>query len=166
MFVVHARKAILAGLSPKQNRSIPPLNYDYVYRLKQEFPDLRIVLNGGIRDTASVHEHLQYTDGVMIGRQAYSDPYWMAELQAQLLNESDSINLPDRHDIIRQMAIYAQKEMESGTRLPHITRHMLGLFAGQPGARNWRRFLSEQSRRADAGPDLLLQSLDYCPQSG
>jgi tRNA-dihydrouridine synthase A len=166
MFVVHARKAILAGLSPKENRSIPPLKYDYVYRLKQEFPDLRIVLNGGIRDTPSVEEHLQYTDGVMIGRQAYSDPYWMAELQAQLLNESGGAKLPDRHDIVRLMAVYAQKEMELGARFSHITRHMLGLFAGQPGARIWRRFLSEQSRRADAGPDLLLQSLDYCPRSG
>jgi tRNA-dihydrouridine synthase A len=166
MFVVHARKAILAGLSPKENRSIPPLKYDFVYRLKQEFPDLRIILNGGIRETASAQEHLQYTDGVMIGRQAYSDPYWMAELQGQFLAEPGAPGLPDRHDIVRQMAVYAQREMESGARLPHITRHMLGLFAGRPGARNWRRFLTEQSRRPDAGPDLLLQSLDYCPQPG
>jgi tRNA-dihydrouridine synthase A len=166
MFVVHARKAILAGLSPKENRSIPPLKYDYVYRLKQDFPALRIVLNGGVRDTAAVQAHLQHTDGVMIGRQAYSDPYWIAQLQAQLLNEREVSVLPTRQDIVRAMAVYGRQEMERGTRLHHITRHMLGLFAGQPGARNWRRFLTEASRRPEATPDILLRSLDYCASTG
>ena len=166
MFVVHARKAILAGLSPKENRSIPPLKYEYVYRLKEDFPELRILLNGGIRDTQSAQAHLQYTDGVMIGRQAYSDPYWIAELQTRLLDQSADGDLPDRHEIVRQMVVYSREEMQRGARLHHITRHMLGLFAGQPGARNWRRFVTEESRRPDADPDVLLRSLDYCSQPG
>jgi len=166
MFIVHARKAILAGLSPKENRSIPPLKYEYVYRLKQEFPDLRVILNGGVRDTHAVLAHLQHTDGIMIGRQAYRDPYWLAELQCRLLGESAGTEPPGRHEIVRQMAVYSGQEMQRGTRLQHITRHMLGLFTGQPGARNWRRFLTEESRRPDADPDVLLRSLDYCPPSG
>ena len=166
MFIVHARKAILAGLSPKENRSIPPLKYEYVYQLKQDFPELRIVLNGGVRDTAAAQAHLQYTDGIMIGRQAYSDPYWIAELQSRLLDKQPGEALPDRHEIVRQMEAYARAEMAQGTRLHHITRHMLGLFAGQPGARNWRRFLTEGARQPDAGADVLLRSLDYCQQSG
>ena len=114
MFVVHARKAILAGLSPKENRSIPPLKYEYVYRLKEDFPELRILLNGGIRDTQSAQAHLQYTDGVMIGRQAYSDPYWIAELQTRLLDQSADGDLPDRHEIVRQMVVYSREEMQRG----------------------------------------------------
>jgi len=163
MFLVHARKAILDGLSPKENRSIPPLRYDVVYRLKQTFPHLRIVLNGGVRDTASVNEHLRSVDGVMIGRQAYSDPYWLVELQQKLFGESPAAGSLSREAIIRQMADYAEGELSKGVRLSHITRHMLGLYSGQRGGRHWRRYVSEEVRRPDAGPEVLLKSLDYCP---
>jgi tRNA-dihydrouridine synthase A len=163
MFLVHARKAILDGLSPKENRSIPPLRYDVVYRLKQTFPHLRIVLNGGVRDTASVNEHLRSVDGVMIGRQAYSDPYWLVELQQKLFGESTAVGSLSREAVIRQMADYAEGELSKGVRLSHITRHMLGLYSGQRGGRHWRRYVSEEVRRPDAGPEVLLKSLDYCP---
>lgn len=162
MFIVHARKAILAGLSPKENRSVPPLRYDVVYRLKKDFPDLRIILNGGVRDTPAVKAHLLAADGVMIGRQAYSDPYWLVELQRDLFAEKAHAQVPDRRAVVVKMAEYADSQLTDGVRLSHVTRHMLGLFAGQPGARNWRRFVSESSRSPDAGPEVLLKSLEYC----
>jgi tRNA-dihydrouridine synthase A len=160
-FVIHARKAILAGLSPKENRSIPPLKYDTVYRVKKEFPDLTIVINGGIAGVDEVQRHLGHVDGVMIGRKAYSEPYLLAELQAQVLKPGSDTGwrLPDRYDVVRQMAAYAEEQLVGGVRLHHITRHMLGLFAGRPAARRWRRYLSEQGQRPDAGPEVLLDSL-------
>lgn len=160
MFIVHARKAILQGLSPKENRSIPPLNYETVYRLKRDFPELRIVINGGVRESAAVGIHLQHTDGVMIGRQAYSHPWWIAQLQGQLLAASDSASgEPNRADIVHAMAAYADRQLTAGVRLNHITRHMLGLYTGEPGARAWRRFLTEEARLPDAGAEVLLNSL-------
>jgi tRNA-dihydrouridine synthase A len=162
MFIVHARKAILAGLSPKENRSVPPLRYDVVYRLKRDFPGLRIVLNGGVRDTPAVRAHLRQTDGVMIGRQAYSDPYWLVELQRELFGCAHEDVLPDRRTVVMKMAEYADRQCSQGVRLSHITRHMLGLYAGQPGARNWRRYVSESSRSPTAGSEVLLKSLEYC----
>jgi len=159
MFAVHARKAILAGLSPKENRSIPPLKYDTVYRLKRDFPGLRIVLNGGVRDTESVRAHLEQVDGVMIGRQAYSNPWWLTELQAQLLSDP-AAGLPERAAVVMQMARYADEQVGQGVRLSHISRHMLGLFTGQPGARSWRRFVAEESRSEDANGDVLRRSLE------
>ncbi len=159
-FVVHARKAILDGLSPKENRSIPPLRYEVVYQLKRDFPHLRIILNGGVRSTAEVREHLKHVDGVMIGRQAYSDPYWLTELQ-QLLQASDAgTEVPSRESIVTQMAEYAERITASGTRLHHVSRHMLGLYAGQAGARAWRRFISEGAAGRDAGADVLRRSID------
>jgi tRNA-dihydrouridine synthase A len=157
MFIVHARKAILSGLSPRENRTIPPLRYDVVYRLKREFPHLRIILNGGIRDSVSVGQHLQYVDGVMIGREAYSNPYWLAELQAELLPGNAGLS---REQILLQMQEYAECQLRAGIRLAHIGRHVLGLYAGQPGARHWRRFVMEQSRRPDARADILQHSLE------
>jgi tRNA-dihydrouridine synthase A len=159
MFIVHARKAILAGLSPKENRDIPPLRYDVVYRLRQEFPTLRIVINGGVRSTAEVESHLREVDGVMIGRQAYSDPYWLTRLQRLLLPATALWEPPSRESIIMQMAEYVEREQSKGARLHHISRHMLGLYAGQPGARAWRRFLSEGAADRNSGPELLLQSI-------
>ncbi|MGI9290124.1 MAG: tRNA dihydrouridine(20/20a) synthase DusA, partial [Gammaproteobacteria bacterium] len=156
-FIVHARKAILSGLSPKENRSIPPLIYERVYQLKQDFPHLQIILNGGIRTTDEVREHLQHVDGVMIGRQAYSDPYWLTDLQ-QLLAGNDSV--PRREDILAMMADYAGNQVESGARMHHITRHMLGLFTGQPGARKWRRFISQGCAKPSSGPEVLLESIN------
>ena len=161
LFILHARQAILAGLSPEENRTIPPLRYPLVYKLARDFPGLRIVLNGGVRSSREVREHLLYTDGVMIGRQAYSDPYWMCKLQEGFLNPAAGREwtAPDRNQIVEQMAEYAEKVLAEGARLHHITRHMLGLYAGQPGARAWRRFLSESVTGKDAGPDVLLESL-------
>jgi tRNA-dihydrouridine synthase A len=158
-FVVHARKAILDGLSPAENRSIPPLCYERVYRLKEDYPQLHITLNGGVRSSAEVKQHLQYVDGVMIGRQAYKEPYWIAELQQQLFAAADG-GLPSRAGLVEKMADYAEQALGAGARLHHVTRHMLGLYAGMPGARSWRRFISEGVRDARAGPELLLRSLD------
>ena len=160
-FVIHARKAILSGLSPKENRSIPPLKYETVYRLKRDFPGLTIVINGGIAGVDDVRGHLGHVDGVMIGRKAYSDPYLLAELQAQIVRPASGMDWrpPDRHEIVRQMAVYAEGQVTGGVRMHHITRHMLGLFAGQPAARRWRRYLSEHGQRPGAGPEVLLDSL-------
>ncbi|MBT8421581.1 MAG: tRNA dihydrouridine(20/20a) synthase DusA [Gammaproteobacteria bacterium] len=157
-FIVHARKAILAGLSPAENRTIPPLRYERVYQLKQDFPHLHISINGGIRTTADALSHLQHVDGVMIGRQAYADPFWLSELHAAIFGTE---SLQSRDGIVRQMADYAAKAMSEGARLNHVTRHMLGLYAGQRGARAWRRFLSQEVHKPDAGPELLVDSLRF-----
>jgi len=154
-FVVHARKAILAGLSPKENRCIPPLRYDVVYRLKREFPALTVVLNGGIESVAQVREHLEHVDGVMIGRKAYGDPWFLASLQRTGTGASDKT----RQDIVIAMAEYAAGQIAAGARLHHISRHMLGLFTGVPGARRWRRFISERAGRDGADEQLLIDSL-------
>jgi tRNA-dihydrouridine synthase A len=130
-----------------------------VYRLSQEFPKLRIVINGGVRTTAETGAHLNKVDGVMIGRQAYSDPYWLTELQGLVSPEGAKWQAPTRESIVMQMAEYAGREQSKGTRLHHISRHMLGLYTGQPGARAWRRFLSEGAARRDSGPEVLLESL-------
>ena len=159
-FVVHARIAILEGLSPKENRSVPPLRYDRVYRLKQEFPELCIVLNGGIKRIADADEVLPNVDGVMIGRQAYHDPYFLARLEHHL---DPSVPLPDRRDIVERMLPYIEKELANGERLGRITRHMLGLFAGEPGARAWRRYLSEKAFRDGAGTEVLVEALERLP---
>ncbi len=162
-FILHARKAILGGLSPKENRTIPPLRYPLVYQLAEDFPELRMLINGGIRDLADVRRHLRRVDGVMIGRQAYSEPYLLAELQESVLNDicRRSWRAPVRSEVVEQMARYAAREIDAGVRLHHITRHMLGLYAGQPGARSWRRYLSTHAGQAGASTDLLLQSLQY-----
>jgi tRNA-dihydrouridine synthase A len=162
-FIVHARKAILGGLSPKENRNIPPLRYPMVYQLSDDFPDLRMLINGGIRDTAAVVDHLRHVDGVMIGRQAYKEPYWMAELQSTVLSgeSGDVMQLPLRTEIVEKMADYAEQEMARGARLDQISRHMLGLYAGQPGARRWRQFLSTSANLKNAGPGILSESLKF-----
>ena len=160
-FIVHARKALLTGLSPKDNRSIPPLRYDYVYRLKEECPELSLVINGGIESVSGVREHLARVDGVMIGRKAYGDPFFLARLQDEILDAGSGKRgkLPDRAQVLRSMAVYAERQLAAGTKLHQITRHMLGLFNGCPGARRWRRFVSERSARPGAGPDVLIDSL-------
>lgn len=156
-FIVHARKAILGGLSPKENRTIPPLRYDLVYRLKGDFPQLRIVLNGGVDDADAVRGHLaRDLDGVMIGRKAYSDPYWLATLQERFLPRSPW-QPPDRATVVAAMARYAATELDRGGRLHHITRHMLGLYHGRPGARDWRRRLTAMSADRAAGADALAE---------
>jgi tRNA-dihydrouridine synthase A len=136
-FVVHARIAILKGLSPKENREVPPLRYEDVYRLKQERPHLTIEINGGIKTFAETQAHLQHVDGVMIGREAYHNPYLLAEL-GQLWN----LEAPDRFDIMEQMLPYIEQRLAEGAPLSIITRHILGLFQNLPGARKWRQALS------------------------
>lgn len=154
--IVHARKAILSGLSPKQNRAIPPLVYERVYGLKRDFPDLAVDLNGGVRSLDDCNTHLRHVDGVMIGRQAYNEPWLLAELRP--LTGAAPVTFT-RADVVRRMLPYVEKELAAGTSLKHIVRHMLGLFAGQPGARAWRRTLSERAHLPGAGSDVLLDAL-------
>ena len=159
-FIVHARIAILDGLSPKENRTVPPLNYERVYRLKEANPDLEIVLNGGISEIGHVEDVLGRVDGVMVGRQAYHHPYFLAELEHHM---KPKVPLPDRHDVVEQMLPYIERELEQGERLGRITRHMVGLFAGMPGARAWRRYISENAYADGAGTEVLLAALDAMP---
>ena len=163
-FVVHARIAVLQGLSPKDNRSVPPLNYERVYRLKSDYPDLSIVLNGGITTVEECKSHLEHVDGVMIGRQAYQQPWFLTELERTF--GQASADLPaSRHDAVQRMLPYIRSELAQGTELKRVTRHMLGLFNGQPGARAWRRYLSEHAHRASAGIDVLHAALDRLPRA-
>jgi tRNA-dihydrouridine synthase A len=155
--IVHARKAVLGGLSPKDNREIPPLRYEVVRRLKQTFSALPIVVNGGLRDSTAVLEALAWCDGVMLGREAYHRPFVLAELHQQLAG--DAAAPPSRAALIERMARYCARELAAGERLSAITRHMLGLYAGEPGARDFRRTLSEGARAAGAGPELLRRAV-------
>ena len=154
-FLVHARNAVLKGLSPKDNREVPPLKYDYAYRLKKEFPELRIVVNGGIDSLDQVSAHLWNVDGVMLGRVAYHDPYILAQADAQLFGEP----LQDRAAIVDAMFTYAQAEVACGTPLRAIVRHMLGLYHGRPNARTWRRMLSDAKLLSANRPELMLEAM-------
>lgn len=156
-FIVHARKAWLSGLSPKENREIPPLRYTEVYRLKQEFPALNIVINGGISEIAASREHLQHVDGVMLGRAAYHNPYLLSTIDRDLFGANTAI--PSRAEVIEKLLPYIENQMGHGATLHHITRHILGLYQGEPGARQFRRILSEQAHRKGAGIEILLQAL-------
>ncbi len=155
-FVMHARKAVLAGLSPKQNRDVPPLHHDWVYRLKKESPGLEIVINGGIDSVESVKNQLDHVDGVMLGRAAYHTPWLLAECQQQFF---ETHGVSRREDIIEPMNLYLERQVKKGTAVKHISRHLLGLFQGLPGARAWRRYLSENAYRDDDNTDLLNQAL-------
>ena len=159
-FVVHARIAILEGLSPKENRRVPPLNYERVYRLKKKNPELEIILNGGISQIEHVDQVLDHVDGVMIGRQAYHNPYFLAELEQHMNPEW---KMPDRGVVIEQMIPYIENELGQGERLGRISRHMVGLFAGRPGARAWRRHISENAFREGATVDVIREALDAIP---
>ena len=154
-FIVHARKAILSGLSPKENREVPPLCYEFVYRLKAEFPGLVIVLNGGVRDLDSVRAHLEKVDGVMIGREAYHNPYFLAELEHALHGVEPS----SREAVMSAFADYAEARLAEGVRLSSMTRHVLGLYLGRPGARRWRRQLSEGACKRGAGPEVIREAM-------
>jgi tRNA-dihydrouridine synthase A len=157
VFIVHARKAWLQGLSPKENREIPPLNYPWVYQLKRDLPQLTIVLNGGITNLESCHEHLQHVDGVMLGRAAYHDPWLLANVDATLFGTDNPV--ASKHEAVRNMLPYIAEELQQGTALNHITRHLLGLFQGVPGARQFRRHLSEHAHRKGAGIAVLEDAL-------
>lgn len=158
-FIVHARKAWLKGLSPKENRDVPPLVYPNVYRLKQEFPQLTIVINGGVKTLDDTLLHLDHVDGVMVGREAYSNPYLLADVDARLFNDSHTV--PSRLEVAHQYINYCQQEMAKGTRLNHLSRHVLGLFQGEKGARAFRRHISENAHRDGANTDVLVDALRY-----
>jgi len=159
--IVHARKAWLQGLSPKQNREVPPLEYDRVYRIKQRYPGLNVYINGGITELDDIDSHLMQVDGVMIGREAYHNPWLLAELESHF---DDTPVLRSRHAIVEAMFPYIEEALSQGVRLQQISRHMLGLFQAQAGARAWRRHISEQAHLPGAGIEVLEQALKYVPQ--
>jgi tRNA-dihydrouridine synthase A len=166
-FILHARKAFLAGLSPKENRTVPPLRYDVVYQLRRDFPGLRLVINGGIETAEGIRRHLTAgMDGVMIGRKAYADPWWLKAVDAEFITTGESRPPLSRADVVAAMVAYARRECGGGTRLHHISRHMLGLYHGQPGARHWRRALTLGAARPEAGPEVLLAALESVPAAG
>ncbi|WP_159879610.1 tRNA dihydrouridine(20/20a) synthase DusA [Aquitalea denitrificans] len=160
-FIVHARNAILKGLSPKENREIPPLKYDYVYRLKQERPELEILINGGVKTNAEIAEHLRHVDGVMVGREAYHNPWLMAEWDAAFYG--DDSTAVTRQQVVEAMLPYIRARLAEGHKLRNIARHILGLFQGMPGARQWRRMLSDAKLLDGADEGLLLQALAAMP---
>jgi tRNA-dihydrouridine synthase A len=155
-FIIHARKALLKGLSPKQNREIPPLSYPTVYRLKKDFPQIEFILNGGVKTVEESKEHLKYVDGVMLGREAYHNPYAMIEMDNQLYQAKKEI--PSRQQVIDIFIKYTKEQLATGVPLNHMTRHILGLFHGQPGAKAWRRHLSENATKQGAGIEVLQQA--------
>ena len=163
-FIVHARKAWLSGLSPKENREVPPLSYDTVYRLKQEFPQLTIVINGGIHTLAECQEHLKRVDGVMLGRECYENPYRLAEIDRALFG--DERPAPTRDEVVERMRGYVEQEIASGNAMFHITRHMLGLYRNQPGGRGFRRVLSEREHGAEQDWDTMELALREVARAG
>nr|VFK29941.1 MAG: tRNA-U16,U17-dihydrouridine synthase [Candidatus Kentron sp. MB]VFK31930.1 MAG: tRNA-U16,U17-dihydrouridine synthase [Candidatus Kentron sp. MB]VFK76179.1 MAG: tRNA-U16,U17-dihydrouridine synthase [Candidatus Kentron sp. MB] len=156
-FIIHARKAWLRGLSPAQNRRIPPLRYDMVHGLKADFPELAIILNGGIQDLDGARQHLCVCDGVMIGRAAYHEPYLLA--QADEFIFGDPRPPLSRYEVVERFIPYLEREMANGVPIGRMTRHILGLFTGQPRARAWRRYLSERIHESDAGVRVLRDAL-------
>ena len=161
-FIVHARKAWLQGLSPKENRDIPPLRYDDVYRLKQEFSDLIIEINGGFLTHAQILPQLEQVDGVMIGRAAYDNPYLFAIADRQYYQDEGMVR--SRHDVAEAMLPYIEHWVSKGLKLNKITRHMLQLFTGRPGSRYWKRQLTERSCKPDAGTEVIAETLDEIPR--
>lgn len=160
-FIVHARKAWLTGLSPKENRTVPELRYHDVYRLKRTHPRLRIELNGGVTSLAEVREHLRHVDGVMVGRWAYERPYALAPADGEL--SGGAAAPPNRREVVERMLPYIEAMLWRGVPLSRMTRHMLGLFAGEPGAKAWRRQLSERAHEPGAGIDVVRQALERVP---
>lgn len=157
-FIIHARKAWLHGLSPKQNRDLPPLQYDWVYQLKQQLPALEIIINGGIESLAQSQVHLAHVDGVMLGRAAYHKPWCLAQVDPLLFEQEAPSH--SEMEVVQHMIPYIETELTRGARLNHITRHMLGLFQSVPGARAYRRYLSEHATQPGAGPEVLLQAVE------
>ena len=155
-FIIHARIAVLDGLSPKQNREIPPLNYERVFNIKEQYPDLEIVINGGIRSLDQAKQLLGKVDGVMIGREAYQNPGMLAQVDQEIFNSNESII--SQEEVLEQFIDYAREEMISGTALKHMSRHILGLFQGQPGAKQFRRYLSENAHKDTSGIEILEQA--------
>lgn len=161
--IVHARKAWLKGLSPKQNREIPPLRYELVHQLKAEFPELTVVTNGGLRSLEAAERELTHVDGVMLGREAYENPWLLAEVDQRLFGEPP--NPQTREDALRALFPYIEQELAAGTRLSHITRHLMGLYKGEVGGKQFRRTLTEQAREPDAGLHTLEAALEVVAEA-
>jgi tRNA-dihydrouridine synthase A len=157
VFLVHARNAILKGLSPKQNREVPPLKYDHVYALKKDFQELTIVINGGMTTHETIATQLERVDGVMIGRTAYHHPWLLAEAEAYVFGEPASQRA--RAEIVEALVPYAEAQLAQGVAMRAIARHVLGLYHGAPGARAWRRILSDADLLQSAGPEIFLRAL-------
>jgi tRNA-dihydrouridine synthase A len=153
-FIIHARKAWLSGLSPKQNREIPPLAYDRVHHLRQLFPNLRFILNGGLTEVEQSLAELEQVDGIMLGRAAYQDPWILVDLGRRL----DQAVATSRQAVVEAMADYTARHIARGGRLQQVARHMLGLFHAQPGAKRWRQMLSQNMHRPEAGPELFFKA--------
>lgn len=162
-FIIHARKAWLKGLSPKQNRDVPPLRYDVVFQLKKDFPGLEFVLNGGLTSLDQAEEILTHVDGVMVGREAYHNPYLLAEVDRRIFGES-SAPVVSREEVLYYLIPYIRRQLKEGTRLHSVSRHILGLFHGAAGARAWRRHISENAGRRDADENVLLEALKFTLQ--
>ncbi len=158
-FIVHARKAWLKGLSPKQNREVPPLDYERVYQLKRDFPGLEIIINGGITTLEQASGMLDQVDGVMVGREAYQNPYILAGVDNLLYG--DIKEKVSRQEIVQTLIPYIQEQLRLGLRLNNVSRHILGLFHGEPGARGWRRYISENVSKAGADETVILRALEY-----
>jgi len=154
--IIHARKAWLRGLSPKENRELPPLNYQLVYAMKRAFPHLTIVINGGVRSLEEAKAHLAHVDGVMLGRAAYQNPWILLDADREIFGEP---SMQTSREAVLAMLPYIERQLDAGTLLIAITRHMLGLYHGVPGARLWRRTLSEDARRHGSGVDLITRAL-------
>jgi len=163
IFILHARNAWLKGLSPKENRDVPPLKYDFVYQAKQDYPELHIDINGGIHNLIDAKQHLDKVDGVMMGRAIYNDPYLLAEADKVMFGDEHLV--PTRHQVIEQMLPYIEQRMTEGRPVKSITRHMLGLFQGQQGARAWRRHISENAHAKGAGIEVLVDALALVPET-
>ena len=146
-FILHARKAMLSGLSPKQNLNIPKLNYDMVYKIKKENPNLEIIINGGITKVIEIKDHLNYCDGVMIGRSIYQNPYSLVEIEKEIFNVDNS---PTREEVVQKLLEYLDKEVKEGTKVNHIMRHTVGLYHGQVGSKEWKRYLSDNMMARDS----------------
>ncbi len=145
--ILHARKAILKGLTPKQNLSIPKLNYERVYEIKKENPDLEVIINGGITNTEDIKKHLEICDGVMIGRAIYQNPYFLSEIEKEIFNTN---NIPSREDVAKEILKYLEEEVKAGAKVNHIMRHTVGLYHGQPGSKDWKRYLSDNMMARDS----------------
>jgi len=155
--IVHARNAWLNGISPKQNREIPPLKYDWVYRLKQDFPDTEVIINGGIKSLESCQQHLQYVDGVMLGREPYQNPYLLHNVDRMIFEETPS-SLKSRQALLHEIYPYIEHQLAQGMPLTKMVRHVIGLYHGVPNARRWRRYLSENACRESAGMQTLYEA--------
>ncbi|OCG65031.1 tRNA dihydrouridine synthase DusA [Gilliamella sp. wkB18] len=158
-FIVHARKAWLSGLSPKENREVPLLNYERVYQLKRDYPELTIAINGGIKTIDEIKRHLQYVDGVMVGREAYQNPLLLTQIDSRIFG----LNTPiiDPISAIHALYPYIEQQLTQGAQLNHIMRHTLGMFNGCKGARQWRRSISENAHKKGAGIEVVEQALTF-----